>query len=551
MPRRTRAKRVRDELGRREQSVTEAIYDAGFNSNGRFYEAVGRDAGHDADRTIARAARTPRSVSPIGECSLGLDPGRAGASAACAPSSWATIRRRLLHDLQDRFPQAELIGGDEDFEQLVAQGGRLCRGARRSGSICRSMCAARRSSSGSGRRCARSRPARPRAMPRSRSGSARRKRCARWRRPAPPIAHRGRDPLPSRGAQRRRVVRLSLGRRAQARAARARGSARERARRTVRRRDDVDDRVAALDWATRRRRSSNATGAAVLERLLTPKECRALAALYDSDAQVPQPRRDGAARLRAGRVQVFLPIRCPTLVAELAHGALSASRADRQSLERARWASTSRYPRRRTPSSSRAATRRGRRGRRRCCCSTDRATTTACIRISTASIVFPLQVAILLSRAGRGFHRRRVRADRAAAAHAVAAPRWSRCARRRGGVRGASSAGAGHARDVPREPAPRREPLALGSPPYAGRDLPRREIERASARKLIGALLLRAGEMEIDRQAARRPKEAPHRDIRRRCRAMPQTINPAETIAPNMRSARCDDNRNGPHVQRT
>ena len=43
--------------------------------------------------------------------------------------------------------------------------------------------------------------------------------------------------------------------------------------------------------------------------------------------------------------------------------------------------------------------------------------------------VFPLQVAILLSRAGRGFHRRRVRADRAAAAHAVA--RRGRAAARR------------------------------------------------------------------------------------------------------------------------
>ena len=33
--------------------------------------------------------------------------------------------------------------------------------------------------------------------------------------------------------------------------------------------------------------------------------------------------------------------------------------------------------------------------------------------------VFPLQVAILLSEPGARFHRRRVRADRAAAAHAV------------------------------------------------------------------------------------------------------------------------------------
>ncbi len=27
----------------------------------------------------------------------------------------------LVHDLQDRFPRADLLGGDDEFEQLVAQ----------------------------------------------------------------------------------------------------------------------------------------------------------------------------------------------------------------------------------------------------------------------------------------------------------------------------------------------------------------------------------------------------------------------------------------------
>ncbi len=52
---------------------------------------------------------------------------------------------------------------------------------------------------------------------------------------------------------------------------------------------------------------------------------------------------------------------------------------------------------------ARAATRRGRPGRRRSCCAMARATTIACIRTSTASLVFPLQVAILLSEPGRDF----------------------------------------------------------------------------------------------------------------------------------------------------
>ena len=60
--------------------------------------------------------------------------------------------------------------------------------------------------------------------------------------------------------------------------------------------------------------------------------------------------------------------------------------------------------------------------------------------------VFPLQVAILLSRAGPRFHRRRVRADRAAAAHAVARRSGAAGAGRCGRLRCASPAGAGDAR---------------------------------------------------------------------------------------------------------
>ena len=57
--------------------------------------------------------------------------------------------------------------------------------------------------------------------------------------------------------------------------------------------------------------------------------------------------------------------------------------------------------------------------------------------------VFPLQVAILLSEPGRDFDRRRVRADGAAAADAVAARGGSAEAGRCGGLCCASPAGAG------------------------------------------------------------------------------------------------------------
>ena len=45
----------------------------------------------------------------------------------------------------------------------------------------------------------------------------------------------------------------------------------------------------------------------------------------------------------------------------------------------------------------------GRRGRRRSSSRTRRATTTACTRISTATLVFPIQVAVLLSSPERDF----------------------------------------------------------------------------------------------------------------------------------------------------
>ncbi len=122
-----RAKRVREELAR-SGTVTEAIYDAGYNSNGRFYEKSNDDARHDADRL---SRRRQQSGDPVRDRRMlaRLDPGRAAASAACARSCSATIPDALARDLQDRFPQAQLIGGDPAFEQLVAQGGGLRRSA--------------------------------------------------------------------------------------------------------------------------------------------------------------------------------------------------------------------------------------------------------------------------------------------------------------------------------------------------------------------------------------------------------------------------------------
>jgi AraC family transcriptional regulator of adaptative response/methylated-DNA-[protein]-cysteine methyltransferase len=115
----TRARRVRDELKRREQSVTEAIYGAGFNSNSRFYEASDKMLGMKPSDFRAGGANTAIHFS-VGECSLGSILVARSERGVCA-IFLGDEPEALLHDLEDRFPRAELIGGDKDFEKLVAK----------------------------------------------------------------------------------------------------------------------------------------------------------------------------------------------------------------------------------------------------------------------------------------------------------------------------------------------------------------------------------------------------------------------------------------------
>ena len=72
-------------------------------------------------------------------------------------------------------------------------------------------------------------------------------------------------------------------------------------------------------------------------------------------------------------------------------------------------------------------------------------------------LFFPLQVAVLLSDPDAGLQRRRIRAHRAAAAHAVARGSGAVAARRRRGVSGAASARAWNARRVSCDTSPWRE----------------------------------------------------------------------------------------------
>ncbi|HEY6603656.1 MAG TPA: bifunctional DNA-binding transcriptional regulator/O6-methylguanine-DNA methyltransferase Ada [Xanthobacteraceae bacterium] len=113
-----RGKRVREELASR-NTVTEAIYGAGFNSNGRFYAAAPGLLGMTP--TQFRTGGTGNAIRfAVGQCSLGAILVAATDKGVCAIEFGADADA-LVRGLQDRFPNARLVGGDEMFEQLVAK----------------------------------------------------------------------------------------------------------------------------------------------------------------------------------------------------------------------------------------------------------------------------------------------------------------------------------------------------------------------------------------------------------------------------------------------
>ncbi|MES2072981.1 MAG: bifunctional DNA-binding transcriptional regulator/O6-methylguanine-DNA methyltransferase Ada [Pseudomonadota bacterium] len=113
-----RGKRVREELARTD-TVTQAIYDAGFNSNGRFYAKSNQVLGMTPGRFRAGGVDTEIRFA-IGECSLGAILVAATAQGVCS-ILLGDDPEVLIAGLQDSFPRAQLLGGDAEFEQLVAR----------------------------------------------------------------------------------------------------------------------------------------------------------------------------------------------------------------------------------------------------------------------------------------------------------------------------------------------------------------------------------------------------------------------------------------------
>jgi AraC family transcriptional regulator of adaptative response/methylated-DNA-[protein]-cysteine methyltransferase len=113
-----RAKRIRQELDRSD-TVTKAIHGAGYGSSGRFYEESNQVLGMTPTTYRAGGANTDICFA-IGECSLGSILVAQSDRGVCA-ILMGDDPGELARDLQDRFPEANLIGGDAGFEEVVAK----------------------------------------------------------------------------------------------------------------------------------------------------------------------------------------------------------------------------------------------------------------------------------------------------------------------------------------------------------------------------------------------------------------------------------------------
>jgi AraC family transcriptional regulator of adaptative response/methylated-DNA-[protein]-cysteine methyltransferase len=113
-----RAARVREGLGNG-MSVARAMYDAGFNSSGRFYEKTTDMLGMTPTRYRSGGMNEEIRFA-VGASSLG---------AILVASSEKGVVAILLDEdpdalvrqLQDRFSNARLVGADKDYEHLVAR----------------------------------------------------------------------------------------------------------------------------------------------------------------------------------------------------------------------------------------------------------------------------------------------------------------------------------------------------------------------------------------------------------------------------------------------
>ncbi len=113
-----RARRLAGEL-RQTDTVTEAIYGAGFNSNSRFYASSTERLGMTP--TAFRKGGDGATIRfALGQSSLGAILVAATDKGVCAITI-GDDPDALLRELEEKFPKAQLLGGDASFEAMVAE----------------------------------------------------------------------------------------------------------------------------------------------------------------------------------------------------------------------------------------------------------------------------------------------------------------------------------------------------------------------------------------------------------------------------------------------
>ena len=113
-----RSKRMRASL-ERSNTVTDAIYEAGYQSSSRFYDNANGVLGMTPSKFRSGGAETDIHFA-LGECSLGsilVAQSNKGVCSILIGDDPAA----LVHDLEDRFPKANLIGSESGYEKTVAK----------------------------------------------------------------------------------------------------------------------------------------------------------------------------------------------------------------------------------------------------------------------------------------------------------------------------------------------------------------------------------------------------------------------------------------------
>jgi AraC family transcriptional regulator of adaptative response/methylated-DNA-[protein]-cysteine methyltransferase len=113
-----RAHKVRQQLTA-SGSITEALYQAGYNASSRFYETAEQVLGMTPKAYRAAGADTQIRFA-VGQCSLGAILVASSPRGVCA-ILLGDKPEPLVLSLQQRFSRAELIGDDPEFAQTVAQ----------------------------------------------------------------------------------------------------------------------------------------------------------------------------------------------------------------------------------------------------------------------------------------------------------------------------------------------------------------------------------------------------------------------------------------------